>query len=138
MNKVGDDIIQGLQEALAYTRGEDVPGIRVHHIEDSNIDLKAIRNSLRLTQEQMAQLFGTSVSGYRKWEQKTRRPSGAARTLMLVMEKEPEAALRALTDWREYKNRKDEAPEAPHRNNDVRTFHPRQLPSRHMAVRAAR
>lgn len=98
MSKVGDDIIQGLQEALAFTRGEDVPGNRVHRVEDSNIDIKAIRSSLRLTQEQMAQLFGTSVSGYRKWEQKARQPSGAARTLMKVMEKEPEAVLRALTD----------------------------------------
>ncbi len=97
MTKLGDEILQGLQEVLAYTRGEDVPGIRVTHVETEDIDVKAIRSTLKLTQEQMAMLLGTSVSGYRKWEQKVRRPSGAARTLMRVMEKEPEAVLRALS-----------------------------------------
>jgi putative transcriptional regulator len=45
----------------------------------------------------MAQFLGTSLSGYRKWEQGQRQPSGAARTLLRVMEKEPEAVLRVLT-----------------------------------------
>ena len=44
----------------------------------------------------MALLLGTSVSGYRKWEQRVRQPSGAARTLLRVMEREPDAVLRAL------------------------------------------
>ena len=52
--------------------------------------------ALSLTQEQMALLLGTSVSGYRKWEQRVRQPSGAARTLLRVMEREPDAVLRAL------------------------------------------
>jgi len=47
--------------------------------------------------EGMANLLGVSVSGYRKWEQGQARPSGAARTLLKVMEREPEAVLKALT-----------------------------------------
>ena len=43
-------------------------------------------------------MLGTSTSGYRKWEQGERQPSGAARTLLRVMENEPEAVLRALTE----------------------------------------
>ncbi len=97
MSKVGDDIIEGLKEALAYARGEDVPGIRVHHIEVDKVDPKAIRRRLKLTQQQMADFLGTSTSGYRKWEQGDRTPSGAARTLLRVMEREPEAVLRALS-----------------------------------------
>ena len=50
-----------------------------------------------MTQEQMAKFVGTSTSGYRKWEQGSRAPNGAARTLLRVMEREPEAVLRALT-----------------------------------------
>ena len=47
----------------------------------------------------MAVALGTSPSGYRKrkWEQGQRRPSGAARTLLRVMDKEPEAVLRVLS-----------------------------------------
>ena len=49
-----------------------------------------------LTQAQMAALMGMSLSGYRKWEQGTRRASGPAATLLHIIEKEPEAVQRAL------------------------------------------
>jgi putative transcriptional regulator len=96
MSTIGQDILAGLKEALAHARGEEVPGIRIHHIEVPEVDTKAIRKKLRLTQEQMALALGTSPSGYRKWEQGQRQPSGAARTLLRVMEQEPEAVLRVL------------------------------------------
>lgn len=96
MTRFGDDLIASMSEALAHARGESVPGTVVHEEDVDNIDPKAIRLRLRLTQERMAQVMGTSVSGYRKWEQQQRSPSGAARTLLRVMAKEPEAVLRAL------------------------------------------
>jgi len=49
----------------------------------------------------MATVLGTSPSGYKKWEQGKRQPSGAARTLLRVMYKEPEAVLRALSSEKE-------------------------------------
>ena len=98
MSKVGKQIIEGLEEALANARGKDVPGLVIHHIDVGTVDAKSVRKKLHLTQEQMAAFLGTSTSGYRKWEQGDRLPSGAARTLLKVMEKEPEAVLRALTD----------------------------------------
>ena len=94
MIKFGDDLIQGLSEALAHARGEHVPGMIIHHVD---VDAKAVRKKLHLTQEQMALGLGTSPSGDRKWEQGQRQPSGAARTLLRVMEKEPEAVLRVLS-----------------------------------------
>jgi putative transcriptional regulator len=97
MSKIGREIIDGLKEALAHAEGDDVPGIRVHHFDVAQVDTRAIRKKLRLTQEQMARALGTSPSGYRKWEQGQRQPSGAAKTLLRVMEKEPEAVLRALS-----------------------------------------
>ena len=96
MTKFGDELTQSLQEALAHARGADVPGMAEHHVEIETIDARAVRKGLKLTQEQMALLLGTSASGYRKWEQGQREPGGAARTLLRVMEKEPEAVLRAL------------------------------------------
>ena len=97
MTKFGDELIQSLSEALAHARGEETGAI-VHHVEIGQVDVRNIRKQLRLTQEEMALLLGTSVSGYRKWEQGTRQPRGAARTLLRVMEKEPEAVVRALAD----------------------------------------
>ena len=96
MTKFADDLTQSLKEALAHAQGEAVPGIMVHNVETGAVDALAVRKGLKLTQEQMALLLGTSASGYRKWEQGQREPNGAARTLLRVMEKEPEAVLRAL------------------------------------------
>lgn len=98
MTKFGDDLIASMSEALAHARGENVAGMVVHDVDVKTIDPKAIRLRLRLTQERMAEVMGTSVSGYRKWEQAQRTPSGAARTLLQVMAKEPDAVLRALSD----------------------------------------
>ncbi|MEX1181487.1 MAG: type II toxin-antitoxin system MqsA family antitoxin [Cucumibacter sp.] len=95
MSKFGDDIIQGLSEALDHARGGKVDVI-TRKVDFDTIDMKRIRRSLRLTQQEMADLLGTSASGYRKWEQGARQPRGAARTLLRIMEKEPEALLRAI------------------------------------------
>jgi putative transcriptional regulator len=98
MTKIGSDLIQSMSEALAHARGEKASGVVVHEVDINTVDAKAVRQKLQLTQEHMAVILGTSVSGYRKWEQHKRTPRGAARTLLRVMEKEPEAVLRALKD----------------------------------------
>lgn len=92
----GADMVQAMSEVLAYAQGTPVPGMVVHHVDVGAVDVKRIREKLKLTQTQMAALLGTSPSGYRKWEQGQRQPGGAARTLLQVMEKEPAAVIRAL------------------------------------------
>lgn len=96
MSKFGKDLIEAMDEVLAHAEGVET-GVVEHRVDIQAIDARSIRKSLHLTQEQMALMLGTSTSGYRKWEQGERQPSGAARTLLRVMEKEPEAVLRALT-----------------------------------------
>lgn len=93
----GSDLMQSMADALAHAQGRDVVGVRVSTVDLETIDAKAVRQKLHLTQDQMAAFLGTSASGYKKWEQGARQPSGAARTLLRVMEKEPEAVLRALS-----------------------------------------
>ena len=90
MSTFGDDLIQSLTEALAHAKGEG-PAI-VH----TPLSPRMVRKEAKLTQAQMAPLMGMSLSGYRKWEQGTRRVSGPAATLLRVIQKEPEAVKRAL------------------------------------------
>lgn len=97
MTKFGADLIQAMSEALAHAEGKNVPGIQVRQVDVGTVDAKAVRKKLALTQDEMATVLGTSPSGYKKWEQGKRQPSGAARTLLRIMEKEPEAVLRALS-----------------------------------------
>jgi putative transcriptional regulator len=57
---------------------------------------KEIRRRLHLTQEQFAARFGLPLSTLRDWEQGAREPDSAARTLLRVIDREPEAVMRAL------------------------------------------
>ena len=90
MSTFGDDLIRSLNEALAHAKG-DGPAV-VH----APVTPREVRKQAKLTQAQMAPLMGMSLSGYRKWEQGTRRVSGPAATLLRVIQKEPEAVRRAL------------------------------------------
>ena len=90
MSSFGEDLIQSLNEALAHAKGE---GPAAGH---TPLTPREVRKRAKLTQAQMAPLMGMSLSGYRKWEQGTRRVSGPAATLLRVIQNEPEAVKRAL------------------------------------------
>lgn len=95
MSKIADSIRRGLQEAVAYAQGNaDKSGYRVHIPEQ--IDVKAIRTNLGMTQEQFASQFGFSVNTLRHWEQGARRPEGPTRAYLLVIERAPKAVQKAL------------------------------------------
>lgn len=86
-------IQQGLKEIIAMKRGELAPG-RVTEI--SAPDAKSVRAKVGLSQSEFAQLIGVKVATLRNWEQHRRHPTGPAAALLTIVEKEPEAALRAL------------------------------------------
>jgi putative transcriptional regulator len=92
---LADDIRAGLQEALKYARGEKVDVI-VHRVVVRDSDARQARHKLGLSQREFASLVGTAVGTVRKWELGTRRPSGAARTLIEVIKNEPKAVRRAI------------------------------------------
>lgn len=93
-----EGIKEGLEQALAYVQtGKPSPGMRVTEVEAPSVNVRAVRTKLGLSQPKMAALLGASPSGYRKWEQGDRMPSGPALVLLRIAEREPEAVLRALT-----------------------------------------
>jgi putative transcriptional regulator len=92
---VAKGIRRGLQEALAYARGEADPAdYRVHVPRD--VDVRAIRSKLRMTQEAFANTFGFSVNTLRHWEQGKRRPEGPTRAYLLVIDRAPKTVRKAL------------------------------------------
>jgi putative transcriptional regulator len=94
MTKLGQDLIRSAKEALAIARGEIEPA-RV--VESENVDVATIRKRLGLSQARFAAKFGLSPATVRDWEQGRRRPDRTARTLLLVIEKNPRAVEDALT-----------------------------------------
>jgi putative transcriptional regulator len=80
---IGAEILQGLREIKRgeYGRVVNVP------------DITRIRERTGLSQARFAQLLGVSVRTLQDWEQGRRAPSGAARTLLIVADKNPRALL---------------------------------------------
>lgn len=92
--KAFDGIMQGLQDALAYTQGDKSAVARVVHVKPA--DIKTARKKVGLSRDDFALLFGLSAATLRKWENGERHPTGAARALLAIISREPEAALRAI------------------------------------------
>src|SRR5208282_1624202 len=94
-SKVAESIRRGLEEALAFAEGTvDASRYGVHIPED--IDVKAIRAKLDMTQQQFAGRFGFSINTLRHWEQGRRVPEGPTRAYLLVIDRDPQAVQRAL------------------------------------------
>jgi putative transcriptional regulator len=93
--KAGSRILQGAREALAYAKGAaDVSAYRIH--VPSEIDVKALRRNLRLSQSEFAQRYGFTAARVRDWEQGRSKPDGAVRAYLMVIVREPRAVERAL------------------------------------------
>ena len=56
-------------------------------------DVAGIREKVGLSQSRFATLLGVSVRTLQDWEQGRRAPSGAARTLLLVADRNPRVLL---------------------------------------------
>ena len=59
-------------------------------------DVAAIRARTGLSQRAFADRFGLPLRQVQEWEQKRKIPSGAARTLLGVIEREPEVVARTV------------------------------------------
>src|SRR5437667_7600908 len=83
-SKLGKELIESLNEAAAWARGEiDLP-VRTYRPPKS-VPVAKVRKQLGLTQENFARVFGLTVGAIRDWEQERRQPEGAARTLLAVI-----------------------------------------------------
>ena len=91
----GQDIIKSMQQAIAWSRGDDVD-VRVTLVHVPFIDVRTVRRRLKLSQTQFAARFGFAPASVRNWEQGRTRPDGPARVLLAVIAKHPEAVEDAL------------------------------------------
>ena len=80
---IGLEILQGLRE---IKRGEHGRVINIPEVA-------SIREKTGLSQVRFAELLGVSVRTLQDWEQGRRAPSGAARTLLVVANKNPRVLL---------------------------------------------
>ena len=90
------EVIRGMEQALEHARGGS-NGTKVRQVRvPDHIDVRAIRERLGVSQAEFAIRFGFSLASLRNWEQGRRFPDGPARTLLKVIEVDPEAVESAV------------------------------------------
>lgn len=86
--KLFNELIESIRDGGAVLRGEKEPS-RSFVIETP--DVRHIREGFQLSQAEFAALLGISLRTLQNWEQGRRVPQGAARVLLQVAAKHPEA-----------------------------------------------
>lgn len=89
-----DSIKRGLLEAIEHAEGRAAPQTRIHR--PRQVDVKALRSKVGMTQEQFASRFGFSTATLRHWERGDRAPHGPALVLLNVIKHNPNAVIEAL------------------------------------------
>ena len=89
-----EQMMDGLNDVEAFLAGEQ-EGFKAHVPKD--VDVKAIRNRLGMTQARFSDTFGFSLDAIKHWEGGRRTPEAPARTLLTVIDKNPTAVLTALS-----------------------------------------
>ncbi|MFA6020290.1 MAG: helix-turn-helix domain-containing protein [Rhodospirillales bacterium] len=92
---LGRRLMAGLKEMAQHRQGEiELPSYEV--AVPGHVDVAALRKRLGLSQSAFAHSFGLDVTAIHAWEQGRRKPDRAARVLLAVIAKEPDAVRRAL------------------------------------------
>ena len=92
---LGERLLDSLKVLQAHLRGEIKLSETVYHIPPET-DVRALRERLGLSQSDFAALFGFSVRSLQDWEQGRRRPEVPIRAYLAVIQRDPQAVIRAL------------------------------------------
>lgn len=85
----GEELIASLEQAVAHARGTK-PAPRTHRIEVP--DARAIRERLRMSQQEFARAYRIPLATLKGWEQGRRQPDATASAYLSVIARLPEAA----------------------------------------------
>ena len=95
MANLGDEFVEAMSEALAHAQGNDV-GARETQVTVPALAVQRVRTKLGVSRERFALLLGVSVVQLQSWEAGGDEPTGAAATLLQIMDAEPERVAKIL------------------------------------------
>lgn len=82
-----NELKASLEEAVAIKSDNKLPA-RVTRYDVA--DVKAIRESLNVSQAELAEALGTSLDTVKSWEQKRRNPTGLAAKVLATIQEDPQ------------------------------------------------
>ncbi|KQU21652.1 hypothetical protein ASG63_22930 [Methylobacterium sp. Leaf94] len=92
----GQRIVDGLDEAIAWTKGDTTAARLIPWQAPTSVDVRAIRQKMGMSQREFAACFGLKLESLRNWEQNKRVPETSARVLLTLIDREPDAVKRAF------------------------------------------
>jgi len=94
-SEFGNKLLRSAQQARDWVQGKPVR-VRVTYVPAPQVDVRKLRTKMGLSQTKFAAKFGFSLDSIQNWEQGHRQPEGPARTLLVVIAKNPKAVEKAL------------------------------------------
>ena len=93
---IAGEILEGLADASAYLRGRR-DHVRVSKVQvPSAVNVRLIRQRLKLSQPEFARRYALPLASLRKWEQGTRRPDAATRAYLTLIARNPRVVAETL------------------------------------------
>lgn len=92
-----ESIMTGLQQAIDFEKGDTSKG-RIKIVEIPVIEplneypkekIKELRQKINLPQKYFAELLGVTIKAVEAWESGKRKPTGSAKRLFQLIEKDP-------------------------------------------------
>jgi putative transcriptional regulator len=94
MGKFAKELLTSLSQAAAHARGGKVRGLRVTAVEIP--DVKAIRRSLRMSQNRFSTAYRIPLATLKNWEQGRRHPDAPAAAYLLAIKRRPREIMEAV------------------------------------------
>lgn len=91
--KVFAELTESIKEAGAIKRGEVKP-FRRFEVKPPNV--RRIRHRLAASQSRFASMIGVSINTIQNWEQGRCTPTGPARILLIVADRNPDLLIKTL------------------------------------------
>ncbi|OFV98701.1 MAG: hypothetical protein A3H94_05340 [Acidobacteria bacterium RIFCSPLOWO2_02_FULL_60_20] len=95
-SRTGKRLITAMREVVDHVKGKRALPMRFVDVPEE-VDVKAIRSRLGLSQVEFSRRYAVSQRSLQEWEQGRRRPEGAVRAYLTVIERNPKAVEKALT-----------------------------------------
>ena len=90
------NIAAEVRRGMKEVRGGITAAQRVHHFDVSEVT--RARTRVGLSQQKFADMLGVSTRTLQEWEQGRRKPSGAARVLLMIAARQPEVLREVSAD----------------------------------------